>query len=145
MQIVLKDIKYNKLNNINLNIKDNKIVGVIGNIGSGKTDLIMLIAKQSHQETGEICYLNGKNKRIGIISNFSYNEMLEGNVNSFIRKKTIDYNYKVESIDSRVEEIIKMIGLSSNILKEDVFNISKSEKIKVLLSQMLLYNPGIRF
>lgn len=143
MQIILENVNYNKLNNINLNIDDNKIIGVVGHIGSGKTDLIMLIGKQFQPESGEICYLNGKNKRVGIISNFSYDEMLDGSVDTFIRTKTIDYNYKIENIDSRVEEILKMVGLSTNILKEDVFNISKSEKIKVLLSQMLLYNPKL--
>lgn len=141
MQIILKDIKFNKLNNINLNISDNKITGIIG---SGKTDLAMLIGKKIEPEYGNIDYsINDNIKKIGIISNFSYEEMLDGNVDKFIRRKSIEYNYKLETIDKRVEEILKMVGLPMNILNKNVFNISKSEKIKVLLSELLLYNPEL--
>lgn len=144
MQVVLKNIKYNKLDNISLTINDNKITGVIGSIGSGKTDLAMLIGKKVEPKQGSIDYsTNYSTKKIGIISNSSYEEMLDGNVNEFIRKKSIEYNYKLETIDKRVEEILKMVGLPTNILSRNVFNISKSEKIKVLLSMVLLYNPEL--
>lgn len=144
MQIILKDIKYNKLNNINLNINDNKITGIIGSIGSGKTDLTMLIGNKIVPGVGTIEYdSNQTDEKIGIISNFSYEEMLDGNVDIFIRKKSIEYNYKLETIDKRVEEILKMVGLQASILNKNVFNLSKSEKIKVLLSSLLLYNPEL--
>lgn len=144
MQIVLKNIKYNKLDNISLTINDNRITGIVGSIGSGKTDLVMLIGKKLKPEHGNIDYsFNDSSKKIGIISNSSYEEMLDGNVDTFIRKKSIEYNYKLETIDKRVEEILKMVGLQISILDRNVFNISKSEKIKVLLSQILLYNPEL--
>lgn len=144
MQIILKNIKYNKLDNISLTINDNRIIGIIGSVGSGKTDLVMLIGKKFEPEHGNIDYsFNDSIKKIGIISNSSYEEMLDGNVDTFIRKKSIEYNYKLETIDKRVEEIIKMVGLQTSILGRNVFSISKSEKIKVLLSQILLYNPEL--
>lgn len=141
MQITLKNIKYNKLNNINLIIEDNKITGIIGSVGSGKTDLSMLIGRIKDPEYGIVEY--STEDKIGIISSFSYEEMLDGSVEDFIKSKSIKYNYKLDSIDKRVEEILKMVGLSSSILKRNVFNVSKSEKIKILLSQMLLYNPEL--
>lgn len=141
MQITLKNIKYSRLNNINLIIEDNKITGIIGSVGSGKTDLAMLIGKISNPEYGTIEYTT--QDKIGIISSFSYEEMLDGSVEDFIKSKSIRYNYKLDSIDKRVEEILKMVGLSNSILQRNVFNVSKSEKIKILLSQMLLYNPEL--
>lgn len=141
---MLENIKYSKLDNISLTINENKITSIVGSIGSGKTDLAMLIGKKILPGAGTVEYNSSKiDDKIGIISNFSYEEMLDGNVDTFIRKKSIKYNYKLETIDKRVEEILKMVGLQTSILDKNIFNISKSEKIKVLLSQILLYNPEL--
>lgn len=144
MQITLNDVSFGKFKNINLNIDNNKITGIIGKVGSGKTDLTLLISKIFNPEKGKILYSNKINENsIGIISNFSYDNMLYGTVEDFIKKDCIKYKYKIDDIDKRVLEIIKMVGLNESILKDKVFNISKSEKTKVLISQMLLYNPEL--
>ena len=88
MQIILKNVYYNKFKNINLNINDNKITGIIGLVGSGKTDLSMLLGKRVLPTSGNIDYIPKISEdKIGIISNFSYEEMLDGNVKDFIVKK----------------------------------------------------------
>lgn len=144
MQIILKNVYYNKFKNINLNINDNKITGIIGLVGSGKTDLSMLLGKRVLPTSGNIDYIPKiLEDKIGIISNFSYEEMLDGSVKDFIVKKSVVFDYKIENIDERVEEVLKMVGLNKNILDKQVFCISQSEKIKILLSQTLLFNPEL--
>ncbi len=142
MQIVLKNISYNKFNDLNLNINTNSIIGIVGPFGCGKTDLSLLISKKISPDNGEVI-LDIDNNKIGIITSFSFNEMLYGSVLDFIKKYSIKYSYKIKDIDERVLEIIKMVGLKEEILSKSVFNISKSEKIKVLLSQTLLFNPEL--
>lgn len=144
MQINFTNVSYQGFKNINLQVDDNKLTGVIGPLGSGKTDLSLLIAGIIKPECGTVTY-NRKIKEsdIGIISNFSYDNMLFSNVEEFIKEKSLMYKYKVSDIDKRIHEILKMVGLTDLILKESVFNISRSEKTKVILSQILLYNPEL--
>lgn len=144
MQINIEKATYNKIKNINLQIENNKITGVVGRLGSGKTDLTLLISGYNKLEKGSIDY-NKKlqDNDIGVISNFSYNDMLHGTVREFIKKDSIKYNYKINDIDKRVDDIIKMVGLSFDILNKSIFCLSNSEKIKVILSQILLYNPEL--
>ncbi len=142
MQIELNNVKYNKLKNITLQINYNSITGIVGTLGCGKTDLSLVIAKKVKPNSGElICDIN--ENKIGIITNLSYDEMLYGTSEEFLKKYAIKYNYKISDIDKRIFEIIKMVGLSETILSKPVFNISKSEKTKLLISQILLYNPEL--
>lgn len=144
MQINIENVTYNKLKNINTKIEDNKITGIIGRLGSGKTDLTLLISGYIKGEKGTINYNKDiQSSDIGIISNFSYDDMLYGTVKEFIKRDSIKYNYKLSDIDNRVDEILKMVGLSNDILNKSVFSISTSEKTRVILSQILLYNPEL--
>ncbi len=144
MQIIFDNVKYKNFNNINFKIDDNKITGIIGPLGSGKTDLSLLIGSYLKPVSGSIIYDKKISySNIGIISNFSFDDMLYGTVEQFIKKKSIEYKYKINSINKRIIEVLKMVGLSESILKESVFDISESEKIKVILSQILIYNPEL--
>lgn len=103
--------------------KKNAIVGIVGNSGSGKSTFVNKF-KQSN--------------KVGII-NFNI-------INSI---KVIDqieyydrfYNYKIGELDSRREEIIKMLEIDDSILDNNIYELSESELAKVLIASVLLYNP----
>ncbi len=103
--------------------KKNAIVGIVGNSGSGKSTFVNKF-KQSN--------------KVGII-NFNI-------INSI---KVIDqieyydrfYNYKIRELDSRREEIIKMLEIDDSILDNNIYELSESELAKVLIASVLLYNP----
>lgn len=103
--------------------KKNAIVGIVGNSGSGKSTFVNKF-KQSN--------------KVGII-NFNI-------INSI---KVIDqieyydrfYNYKIGELDSRREEIIKMLEIDDSILDNNIYELSESELAKVLIASILLYNP----
>lgn len=144
MRVAFCDVSYENFSNINIEVEDNKITGIIGPLGSGKTDLSLLIGNIIKPSSGKILYDKKVSESvIGIISNFSFDDMNYGTVEEFIKEKSLKYKYKVIDIDKRIHEILKMVGLEYSILKESVFNISKSEKTKVILSQILLYNPEL--
>lgn len=115
----------------NIVINDNKITGILGPVNSGKSELSILLSKQI------------KENKVGLISPLSYSDMLKGDIYDFIKEYALKFNYKLDILDKRIDEVLKMVGLSSNILKKDIFNISKSEKIKLLLCRILLYNPEL--
>ena len=141
MQIKLEKVFYNNLSNIDLEINHNRITGIIGRISSGKTDLCLLLSKYVISENGFINF--SSDERISLISNNLLEDMIIGNVKEFIKQKSIDFNYKVSNIEKRVLDIIKMVGLDSSILEKNLENVSRTEKIRILIAQNLLYNPDV--
>lgn len=106
-------------------INKNKIIGVVGNSGSGKTTFI----KQFNLS-----------KQIGIVNNDILKcSLVEDQILHFVKK----YNYRLNELEAREEEIIKMLEIDYNILNKSVYDISESELSKVLIASILLYNPEI--
>jgi len=54
------------LKNINLDIKNGELIGIIGGVGSGKTSLLYSILNEMNKEEGSIRI--NRNNKIGLIS-----------------------------------------------------------------------------
>jgi len=63
-----------------------------------------------------------------------YNEI------SFNLKK---YNYKLNKLDQRVIEALRIVGLSKDYLNRNIKSLSKSERFKVSLASILAINPKV--
>ena len=104
---------------------DNKIVSVVGNSGSGKSS-----------------YINNMkiNKRVGIINE----ETIKCNrVKEQLLYYVNKYKYRLDLLEDRFNEIIKMLNINESILDKDMYDISESEYYKVLIGSVLLYNPEV--
>ncbi len=104
-------------------VKRNKIIGVVGNSGAGKTSFVMNFKPE--RKIGII------NKDIIKVSN------VEEQIEYYVRK----YNYRLNQLEDRKEEIIKMLEINSDLLDRDLFELSESELSKVLIASILLHNP----
>ena len=104
---------------------DNKIIAVVGNSGAGKSTFIR----------------NQKiSKKIGIIND---DTIKENSVREQLLYYVNKYKYRLDILEDRFNEIIKMLNISERILDKDVFDISESEYYKVLIGSVLLYNPEV--
>ena len=144
------------LNNINLEIKDKEIFGILGPSGAGKTTLIKLITGQLDSQNGEIL-VDGKNLKdldiesfrsnMGIMlqDTFLFGIMMDGlglyerltcyeNVLLFARI----YNV----IDSYVVDVLKQVGLGEH-LNKTVNKLSTGMKQRVLLARAIIHSPAI--
>ena len=106
-------------------IKENKIYVITGNSGSGKSTLINDIEM---------------NKKIGIINEDSIKCNLVSEQIEYYDKK---YAFKINELNDRKNEIIKMLEIDDNILNKSIYEISESEYVKVAIASVLLYNPEI--
>lgn len=104
---------------------ENRIVAVVGNSGAGKSTFI------KNQKIS---------KKVGIINDETIKENIVRNQLLYFVKK---YKYRLDILDDRFNEIIKMLNISEKILDKDVFDISESEYYKVLIGSVLLYNPEV--
>ena len=102
-KITIKNLNYNyddnsnfELKNINLEIKKNEIVGIIGESGSGKSTLLDIIVGLLNPKTGQIQIddlnvndnLNSYQNKFGYISQFSFilDDSIKNNI-TFGKKK----------------------------------------------------------
>ena len=103
----------------------NRIIGVVGNSGSGKSTFV------KHFEM---------NKKVGVINpDIVKKSIVEEQIEYFVRS----YNYRLYEIEERKDEIIKMLDIDEDILSENIYDISESEYAKVVIASVLLYNPEI--
>lgn len=133
------------LNNINIQIKKNEIIGLLGPNGAGKSTLMKSIVGAIKIEEGKIIY-NGKDitvedifakKKIGFLpeNNPLYQEMYV--------KEYLFFVANIHQIPSeKVDQIIDLVGISQEKSKK-ISELSKGYKQRVGLAQAILHSPDL--
>ncbi len=141
------------LDDINLHIEKNDIVGIIGISGAGKSTLLRCIGGLEVATSGEILVdnkdiskLNSKEKieyfkSLGTIFQ-GYNLMLQKTVAKNIALPLEIDKVPKEKINNRVVELLKMVGLEE---KENEYPIKLSggQKQRVAIARALANNPKL--
>ncbi len=138
------------LKNINLNIKNDSFISILGKSGAGKSTLLNIVSLIESYSTGKFRF-NGENimrkkdyvdlrrEFIGIIFQ-SYN---------LISSLTCEENIILPSIYSNVnvdkmyyDKLIEELGLKE-IIKKPVYVLSGGEKQRVAVARSLINNPSL--
>lgn len=133
------------LNQVNIKIKKNEIVGLLGPNGAGKSTLIKSITGVLKIDEGEI-FFNGKNitqnaietkKNIGFLAenNPLYPEMYV--------KEYLNFVADIHKISAqRIDEVIRITGIEPEKHKK-IQQLSKGYKQRVGLAQAILHQPNL--
>lgn len=164
MQITLKNLnktydsqgtKIKAVDNISLEIPENKIFGIIGKSGAGKSSLVRLMSLLEAPDSGEIFY---DEKRV---DNLSKKELIEQRrsigmifqnfnlLSSRNAEKNIAYPLEIcgvpkDKIKARVQEMLKLVGLEGRG-KAAISTLSGGQKQRVAIARALSTNPTILF
>lgn len=151
MAIKFLDVKYKDIfENLNLEINKSEITSVVGKNGSGKTTFLNLIFGLEQNFEGKITIgrksitSNTKNKdveaiRLKIVYLLQEYQKQLFNVNILEDIKSV-----IDSIDiDKLGELLKLFGLSEEILKMGYFELSDGEKKKVLIIKMFMRNSKV--
>lgn len=134
------------LDNINLTIKDASITGIIGKSGSGKTTLVDIISGLIKQDDGIITY-NGETEilkqDIGYVFQDPKKQFFCNNVKDEISLGAKINNYRLNLLEKRVIDVLKIVNLKENILDKNPLTLSDSEAKRVMLASILIYNPKL--
>lgn len=143
------------LKNFSYTFTSGKVYSIIGDSDSGKEKIGLLINAVNKPLIGTIKigkYLNdGKYiKNInGLRMNVGY---LKENPNEFLFNKTVKselefglkyFKYKLNKKNIRISEALKLVGLNEEYLKRRIDSLNISEKKKVSLASILIFNPGV--
>lgn len=144
----------NVLENININVKPGKSLGIIGIIGSGKTTLMNLLLKLYEVPTGTI-FVDGRDineietdtvrNNICYITqdNFLFSTSLKENINLF--RDIYDEEEIIDSTKSSMiyGEIQNMSDGIDTVIGEKGIDLSGGQKQRVVISRAFLSNSNI--
>ena len=139
--------KQKALDEVSFKISSGEIVGFLGPNGAGKSTMMKIITGYFPPNEGDI-YVIGLDavenslevrKKVGYLPEHNplYPEMY---VTEYL--KFVAGIYKVKNKKERVEEIIKMVGLSPESHKK-IQELSKGYKQRVGLAQALIHDPDV--
>lgn len=143
MGIRLENVSYqDKIKNISYEFEDGKITTVIGSSSSGKTLLSYILSGIIDDYTGNIISTY-KNREIGYIFQRPDEAFIFETVKEELAFGIRKYNYRVDEIDKRMEEALKMVGLPKFYLDRNPFTLSSGEKEALALATILILNPKV--
>lgn len=143
------------LNNVNLTIKKNDIVGIKGASGSGKSTLLNIISYLLKPDSGKMYIdkiliknvFSAYQKKIGYVSQKTYltEESLLENIALGVEKTDIDYNLLEEVIKkSNLDKFIRELPLGKNtLLGEKGSWLSGGQQQRIGIARALYKKPEI--
>lgn len=155
MEIVLDKITLKKddvdcLKTISCVIPSGKIVGVMGNNGSGKSLLLSIIASKIQPTIGKVKYLNTKKEiyskpvinKIGYLPQDAIFNFEKITVSEYLKKVIVERKYVSEDENKRVNDVLKMVNLS-NYNRKQIIDLSHSEQKRLAIAGILIFNPKV--
>lgn len=144
------------LEDVTLNIKSEKINGIIGNNGSGKTSLLKLLdalllptigtIKIGHYKLEPKKTIKKSSKfhfMIGFVCQSPKEQFFSKTVKEEIAFAMQQFSYKTDQMDLHIANALKMVGLEESYLDRNPLELSSGEMKKVSIASILVFNPKI--
>ncbi len=142
------------LDNVNLNIEENLITGLIGHTGSGKSTLVQLLNGLLKPSFGKV-FVDGediweKPKRIGqvrfkvgMVMQYPEYQLFADTVWDDIAYGPKNMKLSADEIEKRVQRSAEFCGLDKDVLSKSPFDLSGGQKRRVALAGVMAMNPKI--
>lgn len=143
------------LNNVDLDIRENEILGLVGESGSGKSTLGNCILKLINPTSGEVIY-NGENilnktkkdlrefrKKAQLIFQNPYMSLdPRMKIYDILKEPFIVQGIKnSKEIDERIKQIISLTGLPKDVLSRYPHEFSGGQRQRIAIARALILNP----
>jgi len=143
MELKLNKISYkDKLKDITYEFEEGKITSVISSSGGCKTILSYLISGIEKPTSGEIIN-EYQGREIGYVFQNAEESFIFGTIREELVFGLKKYDYKVDVINKRIEDALKMVGLPLEYLDRSPFELSSGEKELLSLAVILSLNPKL--
>ena len=143
------------LDNINFDIYDGEIVGIIGHTGSGKSTLLQHLNGLLKPHAGSICIgdtditksgvlMKDIRKRVGLVFQYPEYQLFEETVAKDVAFGPKNLGLSDEEVEDRVKEAIGLVGLDYEKIKDrSPFELSGGQKRRVAIAGVLAMKPQV--
>ena len=143
------------LKNINLQINQHEIMGIVGASGSGKTTLIQMLNGLLEPDSGSVlldnkpAIYNGErannwHKQVGIVFQFPEMQFFENSIFDEISYALKNQNIDEDEIKKRVNDVAKTLEFPQiDLHKRSPFHLSEGQKRRVAIASILVLEPEI--
>lgn len=142
------------LKNINIEIAEGSITGIIGHTGSGKSTMLRLFNGLAAPTSGKI-YLDGEDIwerpkeigrvrfRVGLVMQYPEYQLFEETVERDVAFGPRNMGLDEAEISKRVREALAFVGLGEEILAENPFDLSGGQKRRVAIAGVIAMRPEV--
>ena len=143
------------LDNINFDIYDGEIVGIIGHTGSGKSTLLQHLNGLLRPHSGTICIgdtditapgvlMKDIRRRVGLVFQYPEYQLFEETVAKDVAFGPKNLGLSDEEVEDRVKEAIGLVGLDYEKIKDrSPFELSGGQKRRVAIAGVLAMKPQV--
>ncbi len=142
------------LDNVNIEIKERTVTGIIGHTGSGKSTLVQMFNGLIRPMSGRIL-LDGKDIwadpkkigdvrfRVGLVMQYPEYQLFEDTVREDISFGPKNMGLEKEEIDLRVKEAAELVGLDPDMLDKSPFDLSGGQKRRAAIAGVMAMCPEV--
>ena len=142
------------INDVNLEIEEGELVGVIGHTGSGKSTLIQHLNGLLKPDSGKV-YIDGidifeskeilqKTRfKVGLVFQYPEYQLFEETVEKDIAFGPRNLGMSEEEIKTAVTHAIECVGLSDKYRKKSPFELSGGQKRRVAIAGVIAMRPKV--
>lgn len=143
------------LDNINFEITDGEVVGIIGHTGSGKSTLLQHLNGLLKPSGGTIIVgdtditapgvaMKEIRRRVGLVFQYPEYQLFEETVAKDVAFGPKNLGLSEEEIEDRVKEAIELVGLDYEAIKDrSPFELSGGQKRRVAIAGVLAMKPQV--
>lgn len=142
------------VDNVNLDIDEGEIVGIIGHTGSGKSTLIQHFNGLLKPTSGKV-FIDGEELyadksrlkeirfKVGLVFQYPEHQLFEETVYKDIAYGPKNMGLSDDEIDRRIRETAKLVGLKEELLGKSPFELSGGQKRRVAIAGVMAMEPKV--
>ncbi len=142
------------LDDVSIHIESNRITGIIGHTGSGKSTLVQLFNGLNKPTSGRILLdgediwadpkkISGVRYRVGLVMQYPEYQLFEETVAADIAFGPKNMGLSEEEIGDRVKEAAAFVGLDEGNLQKSPFDLSGGQKRRAAIAGIMAMRPEV--
>lgn len=142
------------LHDVSIEFQDNRITGIIGHTGSGKSTVAQLLNGLLRPTSGKVILdgkdifekgydITGVRFRVGLVFQYPEYQLFEETVFKDIAFGPSNMNLPKEEIDRRVRAAAKFVGIDEDLFEKSPFELSGGQKRRVAIAGIMAMEPEI--
>lgn len=142
------------VSNVNIEINEGEVIGIIGHTGSGKSSLVQMLNGLFKPTEGTV-YFEGKDIfanpkelrkfrfNIGLVFQYPENQLFEETVSKDIAFGPKNMGLNDAEISERVKKAARFAGLKEELLERSPFDLSGGEKRRAAIAGVIAMEPKV--